>query len=512
MRTGLRTEIILSISFLLAAALLFAGFLLVKLTEHNLLDQQRAHAAGIIKFVAAWVDASSPAAADGSDLDIAESSLNRLQTVMGRQADIVAWRLLDTKLQVLAGMAYETSGEFTPVSPSTLEKGQLYEELVYASYRFFRNTQPQSYLDLSTALGAGNEPYGLLQIRFNLDSLHQRVLQAQRLTLVYVIVYGLVLAAFGVYLLNRNVVKPVRQLHRATTAVAGGSLAAVSVSSGPGEIHDLADSFNQMVAALTASRAETEEHIASLEETNQALARARDDLVRSEKLATVGHLAAGMAHEIGNPLGAVVGYLNILKDDLADDSRDLVERSLAETARIDRLIRELLEYSAPLDRQVESFCPIVLLRETVALLRHQGQLDGVEIEDQCTVDGCLVRMDRGRLMQVWINLLLNAQDAMQGKGRIELTSRQDGHMVSLSIRDDGRGINQETAKKIFEPFFTTKAPGSGYGLGLAVCQRIVDESGGSIEVTSALGRGACFTVVLLCTAESKEINRKAIDH
>ncbi|MDT8444666.1 MAG: HAMP domain-containing sensor histidine kinase, partial [Desulfuromonadales bacterium] len=496
MRTGLRTEIILSISFLLAAALLFAGFLLVKLTEHNLLDQQRAHAAGIIKLVAAWVDASSPVPGHDNELNIAESSLDRLQTVMGRQPDIVAWRLLDTRLQVLASTTYETDNEFTPVSPSTLGKGQLYEELVYTSYRFFRNTQPQSYLDLSTALGAGNEPYGLLQVRFNLDSLHQRVLQAQRLTLVYVIVYGLILAAFGVYLLNRNVVKPVRQLHRATTAVAGGSLTAVTVSSGPGEIHDLADSFNQMVAALTASRAETEEHIASLEEINQVLARARDDLVRSEKLATVGHLAAGMAHEIGNPLGAVVGYLNILKDDLADDSRDLVERSLAETSRIDRLIRELLEYSAPLDRQVDSFCPIVLLRETVALLRHQGQLDKVEIEDLCTVDDCLVRMDRGRLMQVWINLLLNAQDALQGKGRIELAARQNGHMVSISIRDDGRGINPETAKKIFEPFFTTKAPGSGYGLGLAVCQRIIDESGGSVEVTSVVGNGACFTVVL----------------
>ncbi len=139
------------------------------------------------------------------------------------------------------------------------------------------------------------------------------MLGAQKLILGYVVVYGLILAAFGVYLLNRNVVRPVRQLHQATTTVAAGKLAPVVVPSGPGEIHELADSFNQMVTALSASRAETEEHIASLEETNQALAQARDDLVRSEKLATVGHLAAGMAHEIGNPLGAVVGYLNILQ-------------------------------------------------------------------------------------------------------------------------------------------------------------------------------------------------------
>jgi signal transduction histidine kinase len=199
----------------------------------------------------------------------------------------------------------------------------------------------------------------------------------------------------------------------------------------------------------------------------------------------------------------VVGYLNLLKDDLSDDSLDLVERSLTETARIDRLIRELLEYSAPADRQIESLCPVALLRETVALLRHQGQLDDVEVDDRCMQEDCLVRMDRGRLMQVWINLLLNAQDAMQGKGHIELSSRQEDQTVSIAISDDGGGIDAAVAKKIFEPFFTTKAPGSGYGLGLAVCQRIIDESGGSIEVTSAVGRGACFTVVLPCTQDIK---------
>ncbi|MBW2690032.1 MAG: HAMP domain-containing histidine kinase, partial [Deltaproteobacteria bacterium] len=350
----------------------------------------------------------------------------------------------------------------------------------------------------------------LLQIRFSLEGLHQRVQSSQRLILIYVVVYGLVLAVFGVYLLNRNIVRPVRQLHQATTTVAGGDLTPVNVPSGPGEIHELAASFNKMVAALTASRTETEEHIASLEETNQALARARDDLVRSEKLATVGHLAAGMAHEIGNPLGAVIGYLNILKDDLVGDSHDLVERSLVETGRIDRLIRELLEYAAPIERRTESFCPIALLRETVDMLRHQGQFDGVKIDDQCDVETCLVNMDRDRLMQVWINLLLNAQDAMHGEGCIKLSSRYDEPMITISVLDDGDGISPDVAKRIFEPFFTTKAPGSGYGLGLAVCQRIIDESGGRIEVTSGAGmssghgtisthsRGACFTVLLPC--------------
>jgi signal transduction histidine kinase len=495
MRTGLRTEIILSISLLLAAALLFAGFLLIKLTERNLLEQQRVHAGAILRLVVAGID-DSTRATTGSELDHAVASLSRLQALLDKQPDVIAWRLLDTKLQVLASTAYAAGHEFSPISPSTLEKGEFYEDLVYESWRFPRNAEVLNYLDLSTSLWTGNEPYGLLQVSFNLGELTHRVQGAQRLTLFYVIVYGIVLALFGVYLLNRNVVKPVRQLHQATTAVAGGALTSVNIQSGPGEIHELADSFNQMVAALAASRAETEEHIDSLEETNLALARARDDLVRSEKLATVGHLAAGMAHEIGNPLGAVVGYLNILKNDLSGDNRDLVERSLVEAGRIDRLVRELLQFAAPGDRQVDSFCPVSLLRETINMLRHQGQFDGIEVDDHCSAAGLTVSMDRGRLMQVWINLLLNARDAMPDGGRIDVSSTHDDRSIILSIRDAGGGMATVTTQRIFEPFFTTKAPGRGYGLGLAVCQRIIDENGGRITVESAVGRGSCFTVIL----------------
>lgn len=496
MRTGLRTEIILSISLLLAAALLFAGFLLVKLTEHHLLEQQRNHAMTVMRMLAAGLDGMTPAATKEEESANAARSVSRLQALLARQQNVIAWRLLDNRLQPMAGTSYRTGHAFSSISPSALGKGDLHEDLVYESWRFLRGGQHLDYLDLSMPLSAGNEAYGLLQVSFDLADLQQRVLGAQKVTLVYVIAYGFVLALFGVYLLNRNIVRPVRQLHQATTAVAGGAMTPVTAPSGPGEIHELADSFNQMVAALSASRSETEEHIASLEESNKALAQARDDLVRSEKLATVGHLAAGMAHEIGNPLGAVVGYLNILRDDLQDDNRDLVERSLAEADRIDRLVRELLQYAAPADCRAVSFCPVSLLRESIGMLRHQGQFEGVEVVDNCSVVGQAVGMDRGRLMQVWINLLLNARDAMQGPGRIELSCAHDESSIAISIRDNGEGMSQETAARMFEPFFTTKAPGRGYGLGLAVCQRIIDEHGGRISVTTGIGRGSCFTVTL----------------
>jgi signal transduction histidine kinase len=492
-RPGLRTEIIVSLSLLLVAALLFAGFLLVKLTEHNLLEQQRFHAATVTRLIAAGVE-SVPRS--GDDAATLLSRLDRLQTIVARQPDILAWRVLDTRLQVLASTSYSAASPFQEVAPSALARDELLEDLSYRSFNLFGGNDEDDFIDMSMALRADDEPFALLQVRISLAPLHLRVQAAQQLILIYVIAYGLILTLFGVFLLNRNVVKPVRRLRQATADVAAGEMAEVTIDSGPGEIHDLAASFNQMVTALATSRAETEAQIASLEEANRALGQARDDLVRSEKLATVGHLAAGMAHEIGNPLAAVIGYLGILKDDLRGDERELAERSLEETARIDRLVRELLDYASPVRQEEERFDPAVSLREAVELLRHQGQLDRVTVDDSALQELGSVSMDRGRLMQVWINLLLNARDAMDGGGVVTLSSARENTLVTLTISDRGAGIRDEDIARIFEPFYTSKAPGSGYGLGLAVCQRIVDDAGGRIRVSSESGYGTRFSVTL----------------
>jgi signal transduction histidine kinase len=150
---------------------------------------------------------------------------------------------------------------------------------------------------------------------------------------------------------------------------------------------------------------------------------------------------------------------------------------------------------------LESFDPIESLREVLELLRHQGQFESIQVDDRCIDAVCQVKMDRGRLAQVWINLLLNAQDAMQGEGQIVLTSEIDGSAVTVAVQDDGSGIAPDVATRIFEPFYTTKAPGSGYGLGLAVCQRIIDENGGSLKLSQGSENGACFTVTLPCQEE-----------
>ncbi len=208
-------------------------------------------------------------------------------------------------------------------------------------------------------------------------------------------------------------------------------------------------------------------------------------------------MAAGLAHELGNPLAALIGYLEFLKQkiELCSD-KDIIERSLVETHRIDFLVRELLDFSRPSNhRQVKSVDLVLALRACVQLLQNQGTLADVKIIN--SLPGALppVSIDPDKLQQVLINLLLNAAQACSGTGMITLTAGHDQTSIWLSIKDDGCGIAIADLDKVFDPFFTTKPIGEGTGLGLAICQRIVEEAGGDIDVESILGTGSRFKLI-----------------
>jgi signal transduction histidine kinase len=480
-KTGLRTEIVISTVLLLGAALLFAGFLMIKLTERELLEERRL----ALRRTARLVAAVEPAAA----------ALSPLLLPLTRDGDLVAWRLLDADFTPLSSFPPEFSPLEEELPPAPVEPGKTEEVLFYSSaWNPFR-AAPAAYLDF--AVRSDGQPGTVLQLRFSLASLVVQVHRAQRLMLVYVVLYGAVLSLFGIYVLNRNVVGPIRRLRAATAGVASGDLTPLVVPRGPGEISELAETFNSMIFALQASRAETAAHIRSLQETNRALQQARDEVIRTEKMASVGHLAAGMAHEIGNPLSAAIGYLNLLRSELADPAqRDLVERTLQEAGRIDRLVRDLLDYAAPVRATDEPFDPLAAFREAYLLLANQGAVEGAELSDGAPPSVGLVRMDRSRFLQVCVNLLLNARDAMPGGGKIFLDGLRQGSELLVTITDTGHGIAPELQPRIFEPFFTTKDPGKSRGLGLAVCQRLISEAGGQIEAQSVPGQGSCFTLRL----------------
>jgi two-component system, NtrC family, sensor kinase len=235
-----------------------------------------------------------------------------------------------------------------------------------------------------------------------------------------------------------------------------------------------------------------------------SLANQREQIIRTEKLASVGQLAAGVAHEIGNPLAAILGYVDILRADAAGkgelaiaERQDALARVKAETQRIHRIIRELLEFSRPSHEDRVPTDPLRVVASAQALLAPQSRFRDVRVVTTGGDRWPEALVAPGRLTQVLVNLLLNAADAMGGKGTIVVACEAPGDQVVLTIADEGPGVPPEHRRKIFDPFFTTKPVGQGTGLGLPVSRSIVESFGGALELAPAAeGRGAMFVLTL----------------
>ncbi len=230
------------------------------------------------------------------------------------------------------------------------------------------------------------------------------------------------------------------------------------------------------------------------------LEEAKIQLMQAEKIASVGRLAAGVAHEINNPLSGILLYADILMTDLADNpqwSADLQE-IIDQTLRCKHIVTRLLEFSRQSVGQRVPFEINLIIDRSVELLARQALFKDVEFLIDLQPDIPTMTGDPGQLQQVFTNLIINAGSAMNGKGRIVITSRFDADCeeVSLQCGDTGPGISPDVQDKIFEPFFTTKRPGEGTGLGLSVAYGIIQQHGGTIEVKNSHAGGAIFTITL----------------
>jgi two-component system, NtrC family, sensor kinase len=297
---------------------------------------------------------------------------------------------------------------------------------------------------------------------------------------------ALLVVGLGFFVLTRLVVRPLQAMQTATTRVGNGDWERRIETSGPREIAALADALNQMTSSLLLQR---------------------EQLIRTEKLASVGQLAAGVAHEIGNPLAAVLGYAEILRSEASaggtgsvltpEERRDALDRVKAETQRIHRIIQDLLEYSRPTREEAQATEPLAVLRSAEALLRPQARFRAVTVAARPEAGPWpAVLVSPGRLRQVFVNLLLNAADAMEGKGTVEVEATAAGDQVRLLFRDRGPGVSPELERKIFDPFFTTKSPGQGTGLGLSISRSIIESYHGTLELTASATPGASFLVTL----------------
>lgn len=321
------------------------------------------------------------------------------------------------------------------------------------------------------------------------------------LLLFYVSMTGLAVLMLAYIALTHLIVRPLDRLTRGSEQIAKGALDVRVQERGAAEVVRLAAAFNDMAGQLRKERDSLEQRLHELERTTSELKTAQEQVIHGEKLASVGRLAAGVAHEIGNPLAAILGLVELLRAGTLPPTQagEFLERIQRETERIHQIIRDLLDFSrrdVAGDGVGQSADVAQAIADAVNLVRPQKESQQIAIDVVVGEGVGRVQGPQHRLTQVLLNLLLNAVDALAGRGSVRIEARSEGEACVLIVDDDGPGLPEAVRERLFEPFTTTKPAGKGTGLGLAVCHSLIEGMGGRITATNRAEGGARFEVRL----------------
>lgn len=343
--------------------------------------------------------------------------------------------------------------------------------------------------------------------------IYQDFRRVQKIAFVFVVITSCFFALIGNRQLSRVYFRPLQRLAKRAETYTDEDPLFFAVRKEDDEFSILSNSLNNMLERIAKDRDVLKETIGSLKTTNVELQKAQNDVIRAEKLSTVGRLTSGIAHEIGNPIGIVLGYLDLMKqNDLSqEEQNDFIRRSEDEITRINHIIRQLLDMTRTSSVESKPVEIHPLLEDLVSVFSYQPSANQIVFETRFNAGEDLVVADPERLRQVFLNILLNAVDAINSKAPdtplIQLTThccteengsggRDDKNVIEIRIQDNGPGIQPSDLNHIFDPFFTTKQPGKGTGLGLSVSFMIIEKFGGNISASSGEAEGTLFRVRL----------------
>ncbi len=312
------------------------------------------------------------------------------------------------------------------------------------------------------------------------------------------------------YYMIHNITRPIEEMVAATRNIIAGRFDREVRSNSPVEIALLAESFNAMLKSLRQMKADLEEWGRTLEEKvkerTEELGAMQARVAQSERLASLGMLAAGVAHEVNNPLGGILALTALTVEDMPKDdpNRENLDEVIRQTQRCRDIVRRLLEFSRQSKGNTELVDLNTVLQDTMALLGKQALFFNIDIVWNPDPELPRVTADRSQFQQVFLNILMNAAQAMNERGTITIETRHNAgeHYIEASISDTGHGIPPEQIDRIFDPFFTTKESGQGTGLGLSIAYGIVTRHRGTISVQSEVGKGSTFRIRMPAPAEA----------
>jgi two-component system, NtrC family, sensor kinase len=352
---------------------------------------------------------------------------------------------------------------------------------------------------------------GVLDTDLSLAKADQQLAESNRRTLIYTVTAMLLIAALSWWFIVRVIDRPLKELSAGTKKLSAGDLGYQIEVQSEDEVGQLAISFNQMSLQLRAANEEIVSWARTLEdrveEKTRELKNIYEDLLQVEKMASVGKMAAVVAHEINNPLAGILTYAKLLRkwtdagtlnQSKLGETRQCLDLIVDESKRCGEIVKNLLSFSRTAPLNVEASNINAVVDRCIRLVQHRMEMAGVELQLSLDQNLPIVHCDPAQIEQVLLALVMNAIDAMPHGGNLWLrtgvTAAQDE--LQIEVRDDGMGIPSEFLPNIFEPFQTTKEKGCGVGLGLAVSRSIMDRHHGRIAVQTELGKGTTFTIGL----------------
>ncbi|MFC1839397.1 ATP-binding protein [Thermodesulfobacteriota bacterium] len=363
----------------------------------------------------------------------------------------------------------------------------------------------KSNISISSSIRSDEERFvGGIAVSSSLVPVYELMRKSEKLIILYIILDTVILAFVGIYLLSRIVVKPIQRLLKMTEGYEDGEFIPSTNETPKNEIGNLSRSLSNMLKRLDENKKELKAHILSLEKTNNELKAVQNEIIRSEKLASVGRLAAGIAHEIGNPIGIILGYFDLIKKGnlSREEEKDFIDRVESEITRVNTIIRQLLDFSRTSAEKKENYHIHELVHSTVEMLKPQSMMTDLEVGLELKAGQDTVLADRNQIQQVFLNILINSIDSLRdeprlsGNSRIDIFTSNKHGLIRIEFIDNGPGILTDELNHIFDPFFTTKDPGRGTGLGLSVCYRIVESHNGTIIAESSHNDGMRIIIEL----------------
>jgi two-component system, NtrC family, sensor kinase len=539
---SLRVEVIINISFLMLAAILLIGFTISKINERNIIREKIKYGERMIQDFQTIVDFISRDKKELTlDHPLVQNEVQDFVHIYTKEKGFYELLIVDHQLKTIASKKPELVNKPStdPFMKKAIQTGELSAEIEKSGT--FLSTHYEKMI-LYSPLWHRGKIVGGIQMEVPIWDLMMNLLELKRIILITIFLDAVVLIVFGSFLLSRVLVKPIKDLVRLTEKISYGDFSQKIEVTSKNEIGQLIGSFNRMIERLKENQESMENYLESLESSNKQLKQTQEELIRTEKLASIGRFAAGVAHEVGNPLGSILGYTGILQKEGMDreESKDYLKRIEKEIERINRIVRELLDFARPSKFEIKDVEIKKVIESTLSLLSYQKSFKNIETQLDLQPDLPLIKGDESQLSQVFINIILNAIDAMPNGGILRIQTREHvvenlypdrfqwiylprrksdpmesdyshlrkpdpfsalltkfskgDRLVKIRITDTGIGIKKEDLENIFDPFFTTKAPDKGTGLGLSISIRIVESLGGEIKVESEVGKGSTLEV------------------